>query len=72
VFGPRPGHIFATIDDLLAWLPQPKVPRPKKIMSTEQLGFATATAWAHVRVANDQHALFANRELSGESEDERE
>ena len=63
VFGDRGSfRAFASMDDLLRWLPQPKPRVHKRIVSTEQLGYTTATAWTHQRHAQQQHAVFAGHE----------
>jgi hypothetical protein len=54
--------------NLPAWLPQPKVHRQRRITSTEQIGYTTATPWAHLRVAIDQQKLFAGFDFSSDDD----
>jgi hypothetical protein len=63
VFGRRGAwRAFGSLDELLRWLPQPQIRKARKILSTEQLGMKTATAWSHLLHIQGQHRVFAEVE----------
>ena len=63
VFGRRGAwRAFGSLDELLRWLPHPQMRKARKILSTEQLGMKTATAWSHLLHIQGQHRVFAEVE----------
>jgi hypothetical protein len=58
LLGPRPGRVFADVQELLAWLPQPKPKISKRVMSTEQVGLTTAATFGHVLLAKQRVDMF--------------
>ena len=55
--------MFGSLPQLVSFLPQPKPVQARKIVSTEQWGLTTGTAFRNVIDAGRQHELLANAEI---------
>jgi hypothetical protein len=70
VLGARPTRMFGTLTDLVSFLPQPKPMQARKVVSTEQWGLTTGTAFRNVIGAGRQHELLATADLDPSAPEE--